>query len=92
MKERRFDVLKTYVKTSFFRAFMSKDELKCSIAEYKARLREIDSMSLSELEKYSTKCSTCGNWFLKDNKIADETYRKVSLKWAEAYNKANMKR
>ena len=25
MKERRFDVLKTYVK-SFFRAFMSKDE------------------------------------------------------------------
>ena len=26
MKERRFDVLKTYVKTSFFRAFMSKDE------------------------------------------------------------------
>jgi hypothetical protein len=58
--------------------FMSKDELKCSIAECKARLREIDSMSLSELEKYSTKCSTCGNWFLKDNKIADETYRKVS--------------
>ena len=26
MKERRFDVLKTYVKTSFFCAFMSKDE------------------------------------------------------------------
>lgn len=26
MKERRFDVLKTYVKMSFFRAFMSKDE------------------------------------------------------------------
>ena len=26
MKERRFDVLKTYVKTSFFRPFMSKHQ------------------------------------------------------------------
>lgn len=71
---------------------MSKDELKCSIAECKARLHEADSMSLEELEKYTTKCSTCGNWFLKDNQVANETYQKVSLKWAETFNKANMKR
>lgn len=71
---------------------MSNNELKCSISECKARLREVDSMDLAELEKYSTKCSTCGNWLLKDNQVADETYRKVSLKWAEAFNKANLKR
>ncbi|MBV5279611.1 MAG: hypothetical protein J0647_11455 [Campylobacteraceae bacterium] len=71
---------------------MSSHELKCSISECKARLREVDSMSLTELEKYSTKCSTCGNWFLKDNKVADETYKKVSLKWAEEFNKANLGR
>lgn len=71
---------------------MSSGELKCSIAECKARLHEIDSMSLEELDKYATKCSTCGNWILKDNQVADETYRKVSLEWAEAFNKANMKR
>ena len=71
---------------------MSKDELKCSTTECKARLQEVDSMSLAELEKYSTQCSTCGNWFLKDDKVANETYQQVSLKWAEAFNKANMKR
>ncbi len=71
---------------------MSNNELKCSIAECKARFHEIDSMNLEELEKYSTRCSTCGNWFLKDNQVADETYRKVSIKWAEAFNKANLKR
>lgn len=71
---------------------MSNNELKCSISECKARLREADSMDLTELEKYSTQCSTCGNWLLKDNKVADETYKKISLKWAEAFNKANLKR
>lgn len=71
---------------------MSKDELKCSLAECKARFKEIDSMGLNELEKYSTKCSTCGNWLLKDNPVANETYKKVSLKWAEAFNKSIMKK
>ena len=71
---------------------MNNNELKCSIAECKARLKEADSMSLEELEKFSTKCSTCGNWLLKNNQVADETYKKISLKWAEAFNKANMKK
>lgn len=71
---------------------MAKDELKCSIAECKARLAEIDSMDLPTLEKYATKCSTCGNWFHKDNDVAEKTYQKVSLKWAEAFNKANMRK
>jgi len=71
---------------------MGEEGLKCTIAECKSRLREIDTMGLAELEKFSTKCSTCGNWVLKDNKVAQETYNKVSLKWAEAFNKANMKK
>lgn len=71
---------------------MSQGDLKCSIAECKARLKEIDSMSLTELNSYATKCSNCGNWLLKDNQVANETYKKVSLKWAEAFNKTNMKR
>lgn len=62
--------------------------LKCSIAECKARLKEIDGMDLAQLEKYATKCSTCGNWIHKDNAVAQETYQKVSLKWAEAFNQA----
>lgn len=66
--------------------------LKCSIAECRARFKEIDSMGLSELETYATKCSTCGNWILKDEKVAQETYQKVSIKWAEAFNNAIMKR
>ncbi|ARU49360.1 hypothetical protein [Sulfurospirillum diekertiae] len=66
--------------------------LKCSIAECKARLKEIDSMDLKQLETYATKCSTCGNWILKDDPIANETYRKVSLKWAEEFNNAIMKK
>lgn len=66
--------------------------LKCSIAECRARFKEIDGMGLSELETYATKCSTCGNWILKDEKVAQETYQKVSIKWAEAFNNAIMKR
>lgn len=71
---------------------MSQNELKCSLAECKARLAEIDSMDLLTLEKYATKCSTCGNWLLKDNDTAQKTYQKVSLQWAEAFNKAHLKR
>lgn len=69
---------------------MSENGLKCTLAECKARLNEIDFMNLSELEKYATKCSTCGNWILKDDKTANETYNKVSIKWAEEYNRAQL--
>jgi hypothetical protein len=71
---------------------MGEEGLKCSIAECKQRLGQIDSMELAELEKYASNCSTCGNWFLKDNAVAQKTYDKVSLKWAEAFNKSIMKR
>ncbi len=71
---------------------MSQGELKCSISECKGRLKEADSMGLSELEKYSVKCSTCGNWLLKNDPVANETYKKISLKWAEAFNKALMRK
>lgn len=71
---------------------MSQSELKCSISECKERLKEADSMSLIELEKYTTKCSSCGNWFLKNDPVANETYKKISLKWAESFNKANLKK
>ena len=66
---------------------MSSTHLKCSIAECKARHKEIDSMNFTELEHYANKCSTCGNWILKDDTVANETYKKVSLKWAEEFNK-----
>jgi len=65
--------------------------LKCTLAECKARLKEIDYMNLDELEHYATRCATCGNWILKDDSVAQETYQKVSLKWAEEFNKALIK-
>ena len=71
---------------------MGEEGLKCSIAECKQRLSQIDSMGLPELEKYASNCSSCGNWFLKDNPVAQKTYDKVSLKWAEAFNTSIMKR
>ncbi|WP_263833766.1 hypothetical protein [Sulfurospirillum oryzae] len=66
--------------------------LKCSIAECKARLIEIDSMDLAQLETYATKCATCGNWILKDDPVANKTYEKVSLRWAEEFNNALISR
>jgi len=45
-------------------------------------------MSLAELEEYATRCSTCGNWILKDDQTAHATYMKISTKWAESFNKA----
>ncbi len=71
---------------------MSSTPLKCSIAECKARLKAVDSMSLAELEEYSTRCASCGNWILKDDPIAHATYMEVSTKWAEAFNKALLKK
>ncbi|WP_041960103.1 hypothetical protein [Sulfurospirillum arsenophilum] len=70
---------------------MSSTTLKCSLAECKARLKAVDNMSLSELEEYATRCSTCGNWILKDDAVANETYMKVSTKWAESFNQALLK-
>ena len=69
---------------------MSENGLKCSLSECKSRHKEVDVMSFEDLAKYASKCSTCGNWFLKDNIIAQETYQKVSLKWAEEFNKITM--
>ncbi len=71
---------------------MGEAGLKCSIAECKQRFNQVKNMGLSELEKYTSRCSTCGNWFLKDNAVAQKTYDKVSLTWAEAFNYAIMKR
>ena len=71
---------------------MSSSSLKCSIAECKARLKEIDFMNLEELEQYATRCSTCGNWILKDDDVAYETYMKVSTTWAEKFNQALLDR
>lgn len=68
--------------------FMSNTALKCSLSECKARLKAVENMSLTELEAYATRCSTCGNWILKDDPIANETYMKVSTKWAETFNKS----
>ena len=66
---------------------MSAQDIKCSISECKSRHKEVDAMSFADLEKYASRCSTCGNWILKDNVVAQETYQKISLKWAEEFNK-----
>lgn len=70
---------------------MSSSPLKCSLSECKARLKAVEGMSLVELEAYATKCSTCGNWILKDDPTAHETYMKISTKWAENFNKSLLK-
>ena len=67
---------------------MPNSNLKCSLAECKARLQGIDKMSLDELEEYATRCSTCGSWILKDNPMANETYNKISTRWAEKFNQS----
>lgn len=61
--------------------------ISCSVKECKARKKEVDNMSLKELTHYNTKCCNCGEWIFKgegeENKIASETYMKVSVMWAE---------
>ena len=54
---------------------MSSTSLKCSLSECKARLKAVENMSLAELEEYATRCSTCGNWILKDDPIANERFK-----------------
>lgn len=70
---------------------MFSNNLKCSESECKKRLKNVETMSLSELAYYADRCSTCGNWFLKNNKIADKTYQSISLKWAEKFNSNQIK-
>ncbi len=71
---------------------MHSDLLKCSLAECKARLCDAHTMSLKELETYATRCSTCGNWILKDNAVANTTYLKITTLWAEKFNEALLER
>lgn len=59
--------------------------LKCSILECKKRKSDVKNMSFSELEKYNTKCCNCGDWILKDEQVANETYHAVSTTWAEKF-------
>lgn len=62
------------------------DKIFCSIDECKKRFKLVDTMSFNELEQFSTKCSSCGNWFLKDNKILNKTCEKVCTTFAEKHN------
>jgi hypothetical protein len=62
-------------------------ELKCSVAECKKRLADVKSMSFSELEKYNTKCQSCGDWIFKEQEVANKTYNAVAVKWSEEFMK-----
>ena len=68
------------------------ESLKCSIAECKKRLAQVDGMSFSELEKYNVKCGNCGSWILKETQVANDTYNKVSNKWAVEFMNKLMKK
>ena len=61
--------------------------LKCTDTECKKILKKTKYMSFAELEKFNTKCATCGDWIFKEQKIANETYNAVSTKWAEEFMK-----
>lgn len=65
---------------------MSQEELKCTSTECKQRLIQAETMSIRELEEYATRCASCGNWILKDNAIAQQTYQRISIRYAEAHN------
>jgi PHP family Zn ribbon phosphoesterase len=68
------------------------EALKCSDAECKKRAQEAKNMSLSELEKYNTKCATCGDWIFKEKELANKTYNAVSVRWAEEFMNEQLKR
>lgn len=59
--------------------------LKCSASECKKRLEEVKDMPFEELEKYNTKCASCGEWIIKDEKFANQTYDAISNRWAEQF-------
>jgi len=65
--------------------------LKCSDAECKKRAADVKNMSLSELEKYNTKCANCGDWIFKEQEVANKTYNAVSVKWAEEFMNQQLK-
>ena len=68
------------------------ETIKCSISECKKRFADVDKMSFSELEKFAARCGSCGNWILKETKVANDTYNKVSNKWAEEFMNQMMKK
>jgi len=66
--------------------------LKCTEAECKKRFTEVKSMSFSELEKYTTKCASCGDWIFKEQEIANKTYNAVSSRWAQEFMNKQFRR
>ncbi len=67
-------------------------QLSCTDAECKKRFSRVNNMSFNELEKYNTKCSNCGDWIFKEQKMANKTYNAVSVKWAEEFMNKQLKR
>jgi hypothetical protein len=59
--------------------------LKCSNFECRKKLTQVKNMSFSELEKYNTQCSNCGDWIFKEQELANKTYNAISVKWAEEF-------
>ena len=66
--------------------------LKCTDSECKKRLTDVKNMSFSELEKYNTKCASCGDWIFKEQEVANKTYNAVSVKWAEEFMNKQLKK
>ena len=66
--------------------------LKCTDSECKKRLVEVKSMNFSDLEKYNSKCGSCGDWIFKEQDVANKTYNAVSVKWAEEFMNQQLKK
>ena len=66
--------------------------LKCTDSECKKRLVEVKNMSFSDLEKYNSKCGSCGDWIFKEQDVANKTYNAVSVKWAEEFMNQQLKK
>jgi len=64
-----------------------KEKLKCQINKCKKIIKKVNQMSYYELEKQNIKCSNCGNWILKESKLANITYENISNKYAVEFNK-----
>lgn len=65
--------------------------IMCSESDCKKRLADVKNMSFEDLEKYCIRCGTCGDWILKNNKVANKTYEAVSNRWAEEFMNSTMK-
>ena len=66
--------------------------LKCTNSECKKRLMDVKNMSFIELEKYNTKCCSCGDWIFKVQEVANKTYNAISNRWAEEFMNRQLKR